>query len=150
MAKHFFPLCAFIQVTVGFLLAHVCGQLTIQVSEHGLDTPSCLQNEITCKTLTYVLWELATVNSKTASSVTVIVTYNQTISTANKYNYNISSSVRSMTITGNKELFINFRRSGSLRITHGSSTAGLNWTWTKLGFAWFGPQASICRNPALQ
>ena len=39
----FFSLCVFIQITVGFLLAHVGGQATVQVSEHGQDVKSCLQ-----------------------------------------------------------------------------------------------------------
>ena len=152
MAKLFFSLCVFIQVTVRFLLAHVGGQVTIQVSERGQDVQSCLYDESPCKTLMYVLCQLETVDSKTTpsmASINVKVMYNQTISTANKCNFS-SSSVRNITIFGYKKPFINFHQFGSLQITHSSSTAGLNWTWIELGFAWFGPQESTCRNPALQ
>ena len=153
MAKPLFSLCVFIQVTVGFLLAHVGGQVTIQVSEHGQDVQSCLYDESPCKTLTYVLCQLETVDSKTApssmASVTIEVMYNQTISIANKYNFS-SSSVRNIIISGYRRPFINFHQFGSLQINHSSSTGGLNWTLIELGFAWFSPKESTCRNPALQ
>ena len=42
MAKPFFSLCVFIQVTVWFLLAHVGGQVTVQVSECGQDVHAVL------------------------------------------------------------------------------------------------------------
>ena len=149
MAKHFFSL---IQVTVGFLLAHVGGQVAVQVSEHGQDVQSCLYDENPCKTLTYVLCQLETVDLKTTpfmASVNVKVMYNQTISTVNKYNFS-SSSVRNITIFGYKRPFINFHQFGSLQINHSSSTADLNWSWIKLVFAWFGPQESCMKNPVLQ
>ena len=59
-------------------------------SEHVQDVQSCLNDESNCKTLTYVLCQLETVNSKATpskASVTVKVTYNQTISEPNKYNF---------------------------------------------------------------
>ena len=54
MAKSFFSLCILIQVTLGFLLAHVGSQVTVPVSEHGQDVQSCLSlyDESPCKTLT--------------------------------------------------------------------------------------------------
>ena len=99
---------------------------------------SCLYDESPCKTLTYVLCQLRTVDSKTTPSmvsVNVKVMYVQ----SNDYKCNFSSfSVRNITIFGYKRLFINFYQFGSLQISHSSSTAGLNWTWIELGFAWFG------------
>ena len=110
---------------------------------------SCLYDESPCKTLTYVLCQLRTVDSKTTpsmASVNVKVMYVQ----SNDYKCNFSSfSVRNITIFGYKRLFINFYQFGSLQISHSSSTAGLNWTWIELGFAWFGPQESCMKNPAL-
>ena len=62
-------------------------KVTIQVSDSGLDDPSCLQNEKACKTLTYVLSNLPNITAHQSTSVTVNVTCNQTIKTDSCYSF---------------------------------------------------------------
>ena len=123
-----------------FLLSGTCSSsytqhITIQVSDTGVDEPSCMQNGETCKTLTYVLNELSNFNqSSTAITViTVNITCNQTIKKdpacllSSKY-------FLSVKIVGHNEAYISLNSSITIINYAIGNDMNVNWAWIGLGF----------------
>ena len=103
-------------------------KITIQVSDTGLDVPSCMQNGETCKTLAYVLGGLSQFDS---TVVTVNITCNQTIT---KYAQHLLYPFDFLSVIivsqNNAYIWLN----SSMRITYDSIGSNIYWAWIGLGF----------------
>ena len=106
--------------------------VTVQVSDSGLDDPSCVQNgSKPCNTLTYALDQISRLRLNSDIDVTVIVTCNQTITSSSKYSFDTFYSL-SVKVIGKYHPFIIFNRSFTLSVS--SHLRILNWAWVGLGF----------------
>ena len=119
---------------------------TIQVSESGLDTSSCISQDHPCKTLAYVFSQMSYGDfySSEISKTIINVMYNQTVETLLNFTtpHEHVKLLTKISVVGYNNAFINFEHAGSLiQIfqwnTYGADIA-LQWSWKSLGFAWVG------------
>ncbi len=103
-------------------------QITVQVSETGIDDPSCMKNE-TCKTLTYFLGLLSRTSFHQSTAITVNITYNQTIKNYSNYTFS-QQHILSVKIVGHNQVYIILN--SSMKMNHYNSK--LYWAWIGLGF----------------
>ena len=102
--------------------------ITIQVSDNGLDDPSCIQNGESCKTLTYVLDSLSSIMHQQGFAVTINITCNQTIREYSNYAYDFQS----VRIVGHNKACIILN--SSINISYGGTHNGSYFGWIGLGF----------------
>ena len=112
--------------------------ITVQVSANGSDTPSCIQNNTSCKTLMYVLDQIANVSKKfhQNTSITVNIACNQIIERDYQYNFT-SSFPLSIRLIGHNNTSISFKKKffsiETLDLTISQeSKSEFNWAW--IGF----------------
>ena len=109
-------------------------KVTIQVSDSGLDEPSCLQNEKSCKTLSYVLSNLPNITSQQSTSITVNVTCNQTVKTNSYYSFTQKYHMSVRVISHNKA-YITLNSCMEINnYNHELYYENKHWTWIGIGF----------------
>ena len=114
-------------------------QYTIQVSESGHDSLSCLEElQPACKTLVYVLNQtsIGTFNPTEISELFINVTYNQTIAQKMprlEFNFHLQY-VQQVYIVGSNNAFINFEYAWSILKISKQPYYTLQWSWIGLGF----------------
>ena len=101
---------------------------TIQVSDTGLDDPSCIQNGESCKTLAYVLDSLSSIKHQQRVAVTINITCNQTIKKYSDYAY----AFLSVRIVSHNNAYITLN--SSISLTHYFPYIHTYWAWIGLGF----------------
>ena len=106
-------------------------QISIQVSDTGLDDPSCMKNGKNCKTLTYVLDKLSKRNYDQSTVVTVNVTCNQTVKHYSDYLFTQEHFLSVRIVSHNK---VCITLNSSVRIRHRDTYSDTYWTWIGLGF----------------
>ena len=107
--------------------------ISIQVSDIGRDDPTCMQNEETCKTLSYVLDQLTTASFNQSTVITVNITCNQTIANYSQ-RYLSPQNFLSVSIIGHNKSYITLYSSMSLTIAHDAISNVTNWAWIGLVF----------------
>ena len=118
-------------IVLVFYLLETCTsytqQITIQVSDTGIDNRSCTRNGESCESLTYVLDRLSTIEYHQSTVVTINVTCNQTVKSEYKTSLNLSVRI----VGHNKACII---LSSSLSISYGGTHNGSYFGWIGLGF----------------
>ena len=107
--------------------------ITVQVSANGSDTPSCIQNNTSCKTMMYVLDRIANMskNFHQSTSVTVDIACNQTvIKHPDPYKF-ASSFPLSVRLIGHNNASIVLNYNNLIILSENQ----FNWTW--IGFTIF-------------
>ena len=110
--------------------------ITMQVSDNGSDTPSCIQNNTSCKTMLYVLDRISHMSKyfHQNTSITVNITCNQIIERygPNRYLYRFASSFPlSIRLIGHNKARIAFKQVVYLTIDQ-ESKGEFNLAW--IGF----------------
>ena len=140
-----------------FLIQFICGlffckpdnrqlnNIIVQVSDNGLDVPSCIQlhgnNLRPCKTLTYVLGQMSTSRFYNNTSIAININSNQTISLRHTYHFNFPVTL-DVEVVGHNGTFINFKKKSLLEIC--GSDSYISWTWASIGLGFmqsYGDQA---------
>ena len=116
---------------LGACSSYALRNITIQVSDSGLDEPSCLQNETACKTLTYVLGKLPKISFHQSTSITVNITCNQTIKTDSSYSFPQYHYLSVRIVSHNKAYII---LNSSMEIIHYDPSYNNYWAWIGVGF----------------
>ena len=116
---------------LGACSSYALRNITIQVSDSGLDEPSCLQNETACKTLTYVLGKLPKISFHQSTSITVNITCNQTIKTDSSYSFPKYHYLSVRIVSHNKAYII---LNSSMEIIHYDPSYNNYWAWIGVGF----------------
>ena len=115
---------------------HQWNNIIVQVSEYGLNVPSCIlvSGNNPCKTLTYVLDQISTSQFYNNTSITININSNQTISLQHTYHFNLAVTL-DVEVVGHNETSINFKKNSLLEIC-GSDDSYISWTWAsiRLGF----------------
>ena len=131
-----------------FLIQFICGfvfcepdnrqlnDIIVQVSEYGLDVPSCILangiNPRPCKTLTYVLGQISTPNKfYKSTSIAININSNQSISLRHTYHFNLAVMLF-VEVVGHNGTFINFKKNSLLEVC-GSDDSYIYWTWASIG-----------------
>ena len=102
--------------------------IAIQVSDTGLDDPSCIQSGESCKTLIYVLDRLSSIMLQQRFAVTINITCNQTIREYSDYAYGFLS----VRIVSHNNAYITLN--SSISLTHSFPHIQTYWAWIGLGF----------------
>ena len=129
-----------------FLIQFICGlvfcepdnhqlnNIILQVSEYGLDVPSCIlvsgNNPRPCKTLTHVLGQISTSKFYNNTSIAININSNQTISLQHTYHFNLTVTL-DVEVVGHNGTFINFKKNSLLEIC--GSDSYISWTWASIG-----------------
>ena len=120
----------------GLVISENSTNITVQVSSNGSDTPSCIQDNTSCKTMLYVLNQIS-LRSKgfhRNTSITVNITCNQIIKTRPHFNF-ASSFPLSIRVIGHNNTSIVFKNFFSGLIITQKSKSKFNWAW--IGFKIF-------------
>ena len=128
----------------GLVISENTTNITVQVSVNGSDTPSCIQNNTSCKTMMYVLDRIANMskNFHQNTSITVNITFNQIIKLDHHYRF-ASSFPLSIRLIGHNNTSIRVTNVAYPNISQ-ESESEFNWTW--IGFTIFShlyPDGSI-------
>ena len=119
----------------GLVISENTTNITVQVNANGSDTPSCIQNNTSCKTMLYVLDRIANMskNFHQSTSVTINITCNQIIESMEPYKFT-SSFPLSVRLLGhnNASIVLDYN---NLIILSEESENQFNWTW--IGFTIF-------------
>ena len=113
----------------GLVISENSTNITVQVSVNGSDTPSCIQNNTSCKTIMYVLGQISHM-SKTfdqSTSVTINIACNQFIEGYDPYKFT-SSFPLSIRLIGHNNASIVVQDIVYLVISQ-ESKSEFNWVW---------------------
>ena len=117
----------------GMLGCYNSYNITVQVSDSGVDDPSCMQSGKPCNTLTYALSQISRLSGTLRQSTTVMVnvTCNQTITSSFQYPFT-SPRPLSVKVVGHNYAFIKLDQSSTLQVQ--GFTSEFYWAWIGLGF----------------
>ena len=123
----------------GLVISENSTNITVQVNANGSDTPSCIQNNTSCKTMLYVLDRIVNMSKHfyQNTSITVYITCNQIIELYSFEPYKfVSSYPLSIRLIGHNNTSIAFKQIvlGCLIIAK-ASYSELDWAW--IGFTFF-------------
>ena len=102
----------------GLVISENSTKFTVQVSVNGSDTPSCIQSNMSCKTMVYVLDQIADMskNFHQNTSITVNITFNQIIKYQHRYKF-ASSFPLSIRLIGHNNASIEVKNMSYLSIS---------------------------------
>ena len=119
----------------GLVISENTTNVTVQVSANGSDTPSCIQNNTSCKTMMYVLDRISNMskNFHQNTSITVKIACSQIIESHDPYKF-ASSFPLSVRLIGHNNISIVFKEIVHLTIVQ-ESESEFKWAW--IGFTIF-------------
>ena len=109
--------------------------ITVVVSESGLDYPSCVHNGMPCNTMTFALHQISQLSTSFPQSTEIIVyvNYNQTINSSFEFLF-MSSYPLSIKVVGQDYAFIKLDQSSTLHVFQPGPNREFYWAWIGLGF----------------
>ena len=116
----------------GLVMSENSTNITVQVSANGSDTPSCIQDNMSCKTMLYVLDQISNMskNFHQSTSVTINIACNQIIESLDPYKFT-SSFPLSVRLIGHNNASIVLNYNNLIILSENQ----FNWTW--IGFTIF-------------
>ena len=142
-AHHLLIQVLFVKLVVCDDRYQLSNNITVNVSEEGLDDPSCILAIKHCHTLTYALGQISNMSRNIShnTKVTVNVADNQTIKESFSYTF-FSKVFLNIKVVGLNNAFIIFENDdANLDINQNLTSDCCEWAWQEVGFIkhWTGP-----------